>query len=73
MGISLGTRIAGLFLAGTAAVIAAPRAAGEVGPPDRTQDATALDVRVRYGGTDVVREDAFVLAAPDPLTPSASP
>ncbi|MFD5006894.1 hypothetical protein ACFWMV_28845 [Streptomyces mutabilis] len=34
---------------------------------------TALDVRVRYGGTEVVREDAFVLAAPDPITPSASP
>ncbi|WP_369176859.1 hypothetical protein [Streptomyces mutabilis] len=34
---------------------------------------TALDVRVRDGGTEVVREDAFVLAAPDPLTPSASP
>ncbi|MFC0494508.1 hypothetical protein ACFFKE_06020 [Streptomyces mutabilis] len=73
MGISLGTRIAGLCLAGTVAVIAASCPTGEVGPPDRTQDATALDVRVRYGGTEGAREDAFVLAAPDPLTPSASP
>ncbi|MFE0810042.1 hypothetical protein ACFW4M_16670 [Streptomyces sp. NPDC058794] len=34
---------------------------------------TPLDVRVRYGGTEVARPDAFVLAAPAPPTPSASP
>lgn len=41
-------------------------------PPLSAAPGTPVDVRVRYGGTEVAREGAFTLAAPD-LTPSASP
>ncbi|MFB7090622.1 hypothetical protein [Streptomyces sp. NPDC056296] len=42
-------------------------------PPLSAAPGTPIDVRVRYGDTEVAREGAFALDAPDPLTPSASP
>ncbi|MGW0815231.1 hypothetical protein ACWD00_18570 [Streptomyces viridiviolaceus] len=34
---------------------------------------TPVDVRVRHGGTEAALEDAFTIAAPDPVTPSVTP
>ncbi len=45
--------------------VTVPVLSGEPGTP--------VDVRVRYAGTEVAREGAFVLAAPGPLTPAPTP
>ncbi|MBD0419635.1 hypothetical protein H0H10_10750 [Streptomyces sp. TRM S81-3] len=64
---------------GVAGPLTAPAGTGDrlvlsvVVPAVPAAPGTAVAVRVRYGGTEVAREDAFTVATPDPVTPSASP